>query len=459
MDDTMPRILLIEDDDSSRELGQFNLTRAGYEVDTAPDGDQGLRRFTSGRYDLVITDLRMPGRSGMEVLAEVKRAEPDVPVIVVTAYANVDLAVDAMKTGAQDFIGKPFNRDHLVLAVRKALEDRSLRREVRRLRVKASGIERPLVCASEPMRRLVETADRVARSEATVLITGESGTGKELIARRIHVRSNRAEGPFVALNCAAVPGELLEAELFGHEKGAFTGAARARQGRFRKAEGGTLFLDEVAEIPAQMQSKLLRVLQEKVVDVVGSDTPAPVDVRIIAATNKDLRQRIEQSVFREDLYYRLAVIELALPPLRERPEDIPPLVDHFVARFGGDRDLAVSRELLDDLKRRAWPGNVRELENVCERLVLLAAGDELSPDDLPPQRIESDPAAGRPNDGPRDEWPPLPDGGLSLIELERRVIERVLVRERWNVSQAARYLRIPRHILTYRMEKHGIRRP
>jgi two-component system, NtrC family, response regulator len=447
-------ILLIEDDPSGRELGLFNLKKAGYRAEAAVDGTDGIERFDPERHDLVITDVKMPGLSGLEVLKRVKDQSPDTPVIVITAYGDVELAVQAMKAGAADFIGKPFNRDHLLLSVEKGLEGSRLRREVRELRIRASGVERPIVYRSALMGKLLETADRVAASEATVLLRGESGTGKELVARRIHVRSGRASGPFVELNCAAVPAELLESELFGHEKGAFTGAVRSREGKFRRAAGGTIFLDELAELPLPLQSKLLRVLQERVVDVVGGDSPVEVDVRVIAATNQDLSQRINDGQFREDLYYRLNVVELILPPLRQRLEDVEPLLEHFVARLAEGRELTAPASLVEQLRGRPWRGNVRELRNVCERLVILAQSDELSADDLPIT------ASGRgASDDPLDGWPPLPPAGLSLIELERRVIERVLALQSGNVSQAARYLGVPRHILTYRMEKYGIRRP
>ncbi|MFH2010426.1 MAG: sigma-54 dependent transcriptional regulator [bacterium] len=452
-------ILFIEDDPSGRELGLFNLKKAGYQVEGAVDGVQGLEQFDPARHDLVITDVKMPGLSGLDVLRRIKERAPDVPVLVITAYGNVDVAVDAMKAGAFDFIGKPFNRDHLLLTVGKALESHNLRREVRALRIQTSGVERPIIYRSAVMGQLLETVDRVAASEATVLITGESGTGKELIARRIHVRSARAEKPFVELNCAAVPAELLESELFGHEKGAFTGATRSREGKFRRASGGTIFLDEIAELPQPLQGKLLRVLQERVVDVVGSDNPVSVDVRVIAATNQDLGQRIEAVQFREDLYYRLNVVELRAPPLRDRPDDLEPLLEHFVTQLAAGRELSVPPDLLEALQGMDWRGNVRELQNVCERLVILARGDELSAADLPPRVLRAGPGGPVAEGGVLDHWPTLPPEGLSLIELERRVIERVLELKEGNVTQAARYLGVPRHILTYRMEKYGIRRP
>ncbi len=443
-----PTLLLVEDDPAGRELARYNLQKAGYAVDTADDGEAALARFDPTRHALVLTDVKMPGVSGMEVLKRVKAASPDTPVLVMTAFANVQLAVEAMKAGAGDFIGKPFNRDQLLLAVAKALEGRRLRDEVRQLRRQSRGIERPIVARSEAMRRVLDLADRVAGSDAGVLIAGESGTGKELLARRIHARSARADGPFVVVDCAAIPPALLEAELFGHEKGAFTGADRAREGRFRAASGGTLFLDEVGELPLALQPKLLRALQEHTVDPVGADRPVPVDVRVVAATNRDLRAETAAGRFREDLFYRLNVVELRVPPLRERPDDLEALARHFVLRFAPGRELEVSEALLAELRARPWPGNVRELENACERLVILCEGPRLCPEGLP----ERHPV-------PRaDAWPPLPPDGLSLVDLEKRVIEGALALKRWNVSQTAAYLGIPRHVLIYRLEKHGLRR-
>src|SRR5512139_3679711 len=449
------RILFIDDDPAGREVALFNLRKAGYEVAAAPDGSEGLKAFAASPFDLVITDLKMPGTSGMEVLRTVRGRAPDVPVLVITAFGNVETAVAAMKEGAYDFIGKPFHRDQLLLAVSKALERRRLAAEVRDLRIRAAGVGRDVVFASTATRRLLELADRVAATDATVLITGESGTGKELVARRIHVRSARAEGPFVVVNCAAIPGELLESELFGHARGAFTGAVKDRPGRFRQADRGTLFLDEVAEIPAALQGKLLRALQERTVDVVGADAPVPVDARIVAATNRDLPARIREGAFREDLYYRLNVVELPVPPLRERPADIPILVERFLAELAPGRDLAVPPEVMEELIRRPWPGNVRELKNACERMVALCEGDGVSLSDLPPAPRGPVDRAGEEGTA---EWPPLPAGGLSLVDLEKRVIERALRLKGGNITHAAAYLRIPRHILVYRLEKHGIRR-
>ncbi len=452
-------ILFIDDDPAGREVALFNLRKAGYEVAAASDGGEGLSLFSSTKFDLVVTDIKMPGISGMEVLRRVRKQAPDVPVLVITAFGNVETAVEAMKAGAYDFIGKPFHRDQLLLAVGKALERLRLTEEVRELRNRTSGVAREIVCASAAMHRVLEMADRVAATDATILITGESGTGKELIARRIHVRSTRGENPFVAVNCAAIPGELLESELFGHARGAFTGAVRDRSGRFRQAEGGTLFLDEIGEIPLSLQAKLLRVLQEKVVDAVGSDVPVPVDVRILTATNRDLQDRIREGGFREDLYYRLNVVELRVPPLRERKEDIPLLAERFIKGLAEGRELVVPPQVMEKLCSRSWPGNVRELKNACERMVILCRGKEISMEDLPPLP-GSPPPDGSSMGGEHgtEDWPPLPPEGLSLVDLERKVIERALRLKRGNITQAALYLRIPRHVLVYRLEKYGIER-
>jgi DNA-binding NtrC family response regulator len=460
-------LLFIEDDAAGRELGHFNLTRAGYVVDVASSGEQGINSFNPQRHDLVLTDLRMQKLGGLEVLRHVKERSAQTPVIVMTAYGSIDVAVEAMRQGAYDFIGKPFHREHLLLTVARALESRKLLDEVRLLRTAVSGVERPIVSGSDKMQELLRVVDKVAESNASVLILGESGTGKELVARRLHSRSVRADGPFVAINCAGVPDGLLESELFGHEKGAYTGAHKARLGRFRQANGGTLFLDEIAELPMGLQGKLLRVLEEQVVDVLGRDEPASVDVRIIAATNKDLATLASQGQFRPDLLYRLDVVSVRIPPLRERTEEIPLLARHFVDRYAPNRELALPDELLEELARRRWNGNVRQLENACERLVILCSGDTLQLADLGPREPGDEPAPGSVEAIERSRgsatevelWPPLPEDGLSLVDLERRVIERVLAMKRGNVSQAAAYLRIPRHVLVYRMEKYGILRP
>ena len=452
------RILFIDDDRAGREVALFNLLKAGYEVTAASDGQEGLAAFSPEKFDLVVIDVKMPGITEFEWHRRIRSQAPDVPVLVITAFGNVETAVEAMKEGAYDFIGKPFHRDQLLLSVGKAFERRRLAAEVHDLRIRAGGVEREIVSVSPAMKQVLQVADRVAGTDATVLITGESGTGKEAVARRIHVRSRRAEGPFVAVNCAAIPGELLESELFGHARGAFTGAVRDRAGRFRQAAGGTLFLDEVGEIPLPLQAKLLRVLQERAVDVVGGDRPIPVDARIVAATNRDLPSLLREGTFREDLYYRLNVVEIRVPPLRERPEDIPPLVDYFTKETSADRELTVPPAVIEELKSRPWPGNVRELSNACERMAILCRGNEVSPGDLPPVASKARGAEAAGAEGSGEEWPPLPPEGLSLVDLEKKVIERALRLKGGNITQTAAYLRIPRHVLVYRIEKFGIRR-
>jgi len=379
------RILFIDDDHVGREIALHNLRKAGYDVTPASDGREGLALFSPGMFDLVVTDLKMPVVDGMKVLETVRRSSPGTPVLVITAFGNIETAVEAMKRGATDFVGKPFLRDQLLLAVEKALEHRRLVEEVRELRIRSGGVEREIVCASAAMRRLIEMTDRVAATDATVLVTGESGTGKEAVARRIHVRSSRAEKPFVAVNCAAIPGELLESDLFGHRKGAFTGAFRERPGKFRQADGGTLFLDEIGDMAPELQAKLLRAIEDKAVRPVGSDEAVAVDVRVVSATNRDLGTQVREGQFREDLYYRLAVLPVQIPPLRERREDIPLLAEHFLrqaASATGREALGFAPETMAALLRHPWPGNVRELENVVQRAVALTVTDRLQPDVL-----------------------------------------------------------------------------
>jgi len=451
----MSRILFIDDDAGGRQMAAYNLRKAGHEVDEAGDAQQGLATFGADIHDLVITDVRMPGMSGIELTQKLHTQAPQTPVLVITAFGNVETAVEAMKAGAYDFVLKPFSRDQLQLVVERALQHRQLTLENQELRRQVRGIERPMAHRSAIMQETIAMIDRVAPSEASVLVTGESGTGKELVARRVHGRSGRADEAFVAVNCAGIPAELIEAELFGHEKGAFTGAARARPGRFRQADKGSIFLDEIGELPASSQSKLLRVLQESVVDVLGADEPITIDVRIIAATNKDLRAEVEAGRFREDLFFRLNVVEIRVPPLRARPEDIPDLAKTFVTEFSNGEQTELPEEIVLALTRRRWVGNVRELRNACERMVILSPPGELSLSALPPENADgaSEPAwaAG--------QWLRLPPEGVSLLDLEKAVIEQALAHTGGNISQAARYLRIPRHILVYRIEKYGIKRP
>ncbi len=463
----MARILLIDDDASLREVLAYTLQEQGHVVETAADGKAGLALLEGAGPDVVITDLKMPGTGGLEVLRRAHEVDPLLPVIVLTAFGSIEDAVAAMRDGAHDYITKPYNRDELKLTVEKALEKRRLVQENRTLRERLDDQRRhlPLVHASPAMERVVAAIRRIAPTDATVLITGESGTGKELVAQSLHSLSDRWDRPFVAINCAAIPHDLMESELFGHERGAFTGAVREKLGKFRQAHGGTLLLDEVADLPADLQTKLLRVIETRLVDPVGAARPVPVDVRVVAATNADLSARVAEGRFRGDLYYRLNVIPVHLPPLRERREDIAALWEQSLDRFAGGAKLHTSPGLLRTLMRREWPGNARELANLCQRLVLLRGSDELTEDDLRAvdgvastevggKRSEADGAA---VDRPRSLYPDnLPPDQLSLPDLERELIVRTLEKHGGNKSQAAAYLGVPRHVLLYRMKKFNI---
>ena len=448
-------VLLIDDDEGVREVVAFQLEDAGYRVTAAASGEEGLVAFDREPPDAVLTDLKMPGVDGMQVLAAIQRKAEVVPVVVVTAFGSVEVAVSAMRAGAHDFITKPFSKEALLLKVERAVAHGRLLAENRHLRqrVEASA-SRPFLVLSDAMRRLMEQVQQVARSDLPVLLSGESGTGKELVARELHRLSARSGGPFVALNCAAIPPELLEAELFGHEKGAFTGAVGKRDGRFRAADGGTLLLDEIGDMPAALQPKLLRVLQEQAVEPVGSSKPVSVDVRVVASTHRDLAARIEEGAFRSDLYYRLAVVPLRVPPLRERSEAIGPLFDLFLeaeARRAG-RSLTVDPAVHSELVRRPWPGNVRELENLARRTSLLAKGPTVAVADLEPGVA--------PVDGALDLGQPggvrLPAGGIDLQQTEKAIVVEALRVCEGNKAAAARFLGIPRHVLIYRMQKYEL---
>jgi DNA-binding NtrC family response regulator len=383
----MPDILLVEDKDSLRRVLCLTLENAGYTVTESADARAAAAEIARTPHRLVLTDLRMPHGSGLDVLRAARTAAPDVPVIVMTAYGSIDEAVQAMKDGAHDFLQKPVDSNHLLLLVERALEQARLRTENILLREEWSrryGFPR-IIGESPELKRAVSETQRVAQTEATVLLLGESGTGKELFALAVHHLSPRREQPFVAINCAAIPETLIENELFGHERGAFTGASDRRQGKFELASGGTIFLDEIGELPLGVQGKLLRAIEEKMVDRIGGRAPVPVDVRVVAATNKDLRAAVEQGEFRRDLFFRLAVFPIEIPPLRERGEDVVMLARHFAAQLGKElrgREALLSEASLASLRAHAWPGNVRELENVIERACILADETTLEPRDL-----------------------------------------------------------------------------
>lgn len=446
------KILVIDDDPSLRRVLEYNLQEEGYEVQAASSGEEGLYLFEQSQPNLVITDMKMSGMDGLMVLKSIKERSPETLVIIITAFGTVDVAVEAMRTGAYDYITKPFNRDALKLTVKKALAFNGLAEENRRLRNELSDKAdfRNIIGSSREMEKVFEIIRKVADTDAAVLITGESGTGKELIARSLHGNSSRREAPFIAINCAAIPRDLLESELFGHVKGAFTGAVKDKTGKFQLAEGGTLFLDEVGELPLELQPKLLRALQEKEVVPVGGTKEQKLDVRVISATNLNIDKAIANGMFREDLYYRLSVIPIHLPSLRERRKDIPLLIRYFCTKYGSDK-VIFHQDALDALVMYAWPGNIRELENTIERLLIMRNGDEIGLEELPEKLLESR--------FPGHAVIKLPDDGYSLEQLEREIVVQALERNAWNQAAAARFLRIPRHTLLYRLEKYGIELP
>ena len=452
----MPRVLVIDDDSSFREVMLFHLQEEGIEADSAPDGARGLKTFDPAVHHVVVTDLKMPRMDGMAVLRKIKERSPSTVVLVISAFGTIEKAVEAMKMGAFDFIPKPCTRDHFKLAVKKALEHHRLENRVQELEHLLKSGSKEMVFRSALMAESIKLIDKMAMSNATVLITGESGTGKELFAQRLHRKSPRINSPFVAVNCGAIPKELMESELFGHAKGAFTGAMRDRKGKFELANKGTLFLDEISEISIELQTKLLRVLAEQIVDVVGKERSVPVDVRIVAATNRNLLAGIEAGTFREDLYYRLNVFQVEIPPLRKRIEDVPLLAEHFLRQYAPNRELVLADETKKKLMEYSWPGNVRELENICQRIALLTEEEEVFPDMLPPFHQAHKDAAASYLD--TDQFL-LPEGGLSLVDLEKNVIVQALAKNHYNQSRTAKYLRIPRHILLYRLEKYGIEQP
>lgn len=454
---TKGKILVVDDDPSFRRVLQAQLEQDRYEVAVAASPLEALSVLQLRSFDLVLTDLKMPRMSGLELLRNIRTQYPQTIVIVLTAFGTVDTAVEAMKVGAYDYLTKPVHSDEMSVVVHRALEHVRLVEQVRTLRLTLNqkyGFEN-ILGRSPALLEVLDLAERAAHSNSTVLIRGETGTGKELLARAIHFNSFRRDNPLVTINCGAIPKELLESELFGHRKGAFTGAIGDKRGRIELADGGTVFLDEIGEIPPELQVKLLRLIQEGEIEKVGSETKARVDVRIIAATHRDLQAMIEDGTFREDLYYRLAVIPLVIPPLRERSEDIPEMVQHFFRKCQDKNkreDLTMSSALLPYFARYRWPGNVRELENVIERLVVLARGSEITIEDLPPflrqekarvDALEID----------------LPPQGISLEGIEKELILRALNKCDWNQTRAARYLDLSRKTLIYRMEKHQITKP
>lgn len=447
-------VLVVDDDASQRRLVEFWLKEEGYSVATASDGTSGLQAFAEKAPALVIADIRMPGISGIDLLGRIKAINADTPVILITAFGTVSDAVGAIKLGASDYVLKPLNPEELKVNVQRALEHQQLLDENRYLRNFSDTAFRfeNLVAGSKKMRDVFDIAEQVASRDSTVLLTGESGTGKELFAKAIHQNSLRASKPFITVNCGAIPENLIESELFGHRKGSFTGAVADRVGKFEAANEGTVFLDEVGELPINLQVRLLRVIQEREIDKIGFPKPIPVNVRLIAATNRDLRMLIEDGHFRDDLFYRLSVVTIELPPLRERRDDVPLLLSHFLQKHCTRYKMPVpsfADDAVELLTRYDWPGNVRELENVIEHAVVLGRSDVVRAEDLPSQirhaksRVTSISLK-------------LPDGGIDLEEVEKEILVQALEKHEWNQTRAARYLNISRKTLIYRMEKFGL---
>ncbi|WP_330400358.1 sigma-54-dependent transcriptional regulator [Tepidibacter mesophilus] len=447
----MKKILIADDEQNMLWAIKRALKGKGYKIITASDGLDALEKFKSNEPDLVLIDFKMPKMDGMEVLKEIKDANSKIPVIMITAHGTMESAVEAMKIGALDYISKPFDIDELKIQIKKALEIGDMKEQIDFFKEEIRKITgKPIIGDSPHMKRVMEVVERVSKTNATVLITGESGTGKELIASAVHYSSDRSDKPYITVNCGALPENLLESELFGHDKGSFTGAVSKKLGRFERANKGTIFLDEIGELSLTVQVKLLRVLQEKEIERVGGTETIDVDVRIIAATNKDLKKMVEEGTFREDLYYRLNVIPIRLPALRERKEDIKLLVQYFLEKYSkemGRDSMKISVEAINTLTDYSFKGNIRELENIIERLVILSENKLIDKDDLPREILyESD----------REFQFKLPQSGINLEEIEKSFILQALKICDYNQTKAAKLLGVTRHTLIYRMEKYNI---
>jgi len=443
------KVLVIDDDVSLGRVIYFELKQRGYTVETANSGQAGLELFEKEHFDAVLTDLRMEGMDGMDVLQAVHDLDPEAIVIIMTAYGTMDHAMKAVKLGAADYVTKPFATDQLAFVIEKSIRMRDLEESTVNLRQQVLDRSRfaNLIGESAPMKEVYRTAEKVAVSDAPVLILGETGTGKEELARAIHNNSRRSEQNFVPVNCGAIPEHLMESELFGHEKGAFTGADRRHIGSFEQGDGGTVFLDEVAELPPPVQVKLLRVLQEHQIMRVGGESVIDLDIRVIAATNQDLHSMVDENLFREDLYYRLNVVNITMPPLRERGRDVELLAEYFLREFATDKKMRLADQVYERLHQYDFPGNVRELRNAIQRAVVMAEENEIRLEDLPPQLREAR-GSGRSKT--------LEFGGMSLEEIERKAIRQALERNDGNQTQAAKDLGIPRHVLIYRLKKYSI---
>ncbi len=446
----VPKILIIDDEKHLCWALEKAMRQEGYQALSATSGKKGLELIKEESPSLVILDLKMPEMDGLEVLRKAREIQPGLPVIMLTAHGTIETAIEAMKIGAVDYLTKPFDLEELKIVIKQNLMVSRLVTEVNFLRNELAKKYTNLIGESKAIQEIKRLIEKVAKSNATVLITGESGTGKEVAALAIHQQSLRKDGPFVPVNCAALPEQLLESELFGHEKGAFTGAVARKPGRFELADRGTIFLDEITEIPLSMQVKLLRVLQEKSFERVGGTETLCVDVRVIAATNRDIASAMQQGQFREDLYYRLNVFQIHMPPLRERKEDIPLLAQHFVEKFRPTYLVnKISPAAMELLVRYHWPGNIRELQNVIERAAIICQGNEILPEHLPKELL----AAQKTTAGPVINFP---DQGISLEEVEKELILKALEKTGGNQTRAAQLLGITRSALLYRSQKYGI---
>ncbi|RKY96660.1 MAG: hypothetical protein DRQ06_00870 [Candidatus Hydrothermota bacterium] len=446
------RILIVDDEASVGQFLSIMLEREGYKVEAVLSGKEALEKIAENPPQVVLADLRMPEMDGIELLTRIKEEDPRIAVVIMTAYGSLESAVEAMRKGAFDYVMKPFQIEEIKLVIKRAIEERKLREENLELKRRVKQYElKEIVGKNEKFQRVLELAKKVAPTDSTVLIRGESGTGKELIAKAIHNMSPRANNPFIAINMAALPEELLESELFGYTKGAFTGATKNKEGLFKAAEGGTILLDEISEASPRIQVKILRALQEKEITPVGSTKTIKVDVRIIASTNADLEKMVAEGRFREDLYYRLNVVYIHLPPLRERKDDIPLLTNHFLKKYTSLYNLPpkkISDETMKILLEYSWPGNVRELENAIERAVILSEGDVIKPADLP-EKIRDRFSVG----GVSDQ---VSLSGLTLEELERRYILQVLDETGWNKNRAAQILGIDPSTLYRKLQRYGL---
>lgn len=449
----MKHILIADDDLAMRQALAESLDSCGFEVETAENGADALAKFQKGRFEVVVTDMRMPKMTGMEVLRGIKNLSPDTPVILITAYGTVKTAVEAMKEGAAEFIMKPFSLDDLEFAVKNVLAtSKGLEPERKREEPDPPGME--IITQDQGIAAILKLLKNVASSKSTILINGESGTGKELFARYVYRHSNRKNMPFVAVNCAAIPHNLLESEMFGFEKGAFTGATQGKPGKFELAQGGTLLLDEISEMDMQLQAKLLRVIQEGEVDRLGGKAPIPLDVRIIATTNAELKKSIEEKTFREDLYYRLNVIPAKIPPLRERGNDVSLLIQYFLEKYSTINERKkpeLTKEAWDLVKNYAWPGNVRELENVMERAVLISEAGKVAPEDL---ILEMDGLVSY-GQAPRENQPSFGTEDTTLWEMEKNLIFSTLERVQGNRTKASKILGISVRTMRNKLHEYG----